>query len=92
MTAPHSSALDPRAPRKPWDLTMYDSGPTALSVAMRALVETRSHFTDSMKLHPHFGRGVSLFLRVQVPEGREESLRAAIGKRGELREPPQVHL
>ena len=79
-------------PKVRMDLSTWDSGPTTLVCVMRALVETGSHFTDTMRLSTQWGRGISLFMRVQVPPEQVATLREKIGKRGELREPPKVQL
>lgn len=76
----------------PMDLSTWDSGEATCVAVLRALCSTGSHFTDSMRLSTSWGRGVSLFLRVHVPTANVEKLRELIGKRGELKEPPQVQL
>lgn len=79
-------------PKVPMDLSTWDSGEKTLAAVMRALVETTSYVNDTMRLSQEWGRGISLFMRVQVPASRVEELRTKLGKLAELKEPPQVHL
>ena len=79
-------------PKVPMDLSTWDSGEKTLAAVMRALVETTSYVNDTMRLSREWGRGISLFMRVQVPASHVEALRTKLGKLAELKEPPQVHL
>jgi hypothetical protein len=60
------------AQKKPWD-TDCDATKAGLERFMRALIITGSHFTSSFTLAPveRPCRGVSVFFRVWIPEGRE---------------------
>ena len=77
---------------KPMDLETDNSGDGTLALVMRALLSTGSHFTNAMRFSTSFGRGISLFMRVQVPESKLPELRAMLGHRCELKEPPKVNL
>lgn len=78
--------------RKAWDLETDHSGTEMLARVLRALIATHSTMTDSMRFSNSFGRGISLFLRVQVPVGKEQTLRELLGHGAELREPARVTL
>lgn len=78
--------------RKAWDLETDHSGVELMARVLRALIATRSTMTDSMRFSNSFGRGISVFLRVHVPVGKEETLRELLGHGAELREPARVTL
>jgi hypothetical protein len=78
--------------RKPWDLETDHSGTEMLARVLRALITTQSTMTDSFKFSQSYGRGISLFLRVQVPVGKEEILRELLGHGAELKEPPRARV
>lgn len=77
--------------KQPWD-TECDATKVALERLMRGLLQTRSHFTDSFALADISKptRGVTVFLRVWVPEGQEECL-SRVAKIV-LTKPPRVSL
>lgn len=61
--------------RVPWDVDI-DTTRIGLERLGRALIETDSTLTCSMVLGDHqLGRGVSAFLRVFVPDGKEKVFR-----------------
>ncbi|MDP3908875.1 MAG: hypothetical protein Q8Q14_00650 [Gemmatimonadales bacterium] len=76
--------------RWPWDVDI-DTTRVGLERCMRALIETESTMTSSMRLSKRMGRGVSAFLRVHVPEGREANFRA-IARPIEMRPMPRVQV
>jgi hypothetical protein len=70
--------------RKPWDVTIPTTK-VGLERCMRALLLTGSHMTSHFRLGDFdLGRGISAFLRVQIPEGLEDRFR-------ELAQPEDMH-
>lgn len=75
-----------------WDVE-FDATKIAMERVMRALVVTSSHFTSSFTLAPvdKPTRGVSVFMRVWVPSGKEQRFLELAGL-DELKPPPRVHV
>lgn len=75
-----------------WDVDI-DATKAAMERLMRALVCTKSHFTDAYALAPIDvpTRGVSVFFRVHITEGQEQRF-LAMAKLDLLRPPPRIQV
>ncbi len=72
---------------RPWDVDI-DTAKVSLERTMRALLVTGSTMTDHMRIGDYpLGRGISAFLRVQIPDGREDEFRS-ICKPQRMQTPP----
>lgn len=96
ITQVHSPRSAPRMPGHvapqllPWD-TDVSATRAGLERLMRALICVGGHFTDSFAFGPMDPPSrISVFLRVFIPEGREEEFKTRA--KAELLPPPRVHL
>lgn len=86
-----SSKRYPTPERHPWDVD-FDSTKVGLERFARALISTASTMTDSFTIGNFpLGRGVTVFARVHIPEGREEEF-DAICLPGRRAKPPKISL
>lgn len=77
------------APKTFWNCDI-DTTKSGLERFARALLMTGSTMTSSFILSHHFGRGVSAFTRVLVPDDRKEEFEEIAKPIGGLRVPPKV--
>lgn len=80
------------ADRRPWDVSIITTK-VGLERCMRALLLTGSHLTGHFRIGSDLplGRGISAFLRIQVPEGEEERFRE-IAQPDSMGPPPRIEL
>jgi hypothetical protein len=75
----------------PWDAEC-DATKVGMERFLRALVCTKSHFSDSFSLAPvNTPSRVTVFFRVWVPEGQEQRF-LEMAKLDELKPPPRVQV
>ena len=74
--------------KKAWDVDDVTWSKESLSRCFRALIVVNGHFTDSFTIRPPRSGRDSVFLRVWIPEGREEEFENLC--KAKLRKPPVV--
>lgn len=76
---------------KPWDVSIATTR-VGLERCMRAILLTRATLTDHFRMGNFpLGRGISAFLRVQIPEGEEDRF-VELAKPEDFRPPPVVSI